>query len=301
MEKMKIDQEEHIASILNNQRSARNEGKFDLAEKIANEGEEYLNQLPEETCLVYWSRLSYEKAFMLSIKGMPEEAAKYFLLSGEYAHKNGDQTRKAIGDFRYALTLYLAGLIDSNETFEKISEVYQIQNNISEVPLGDEGLLENSKFNTLKRLCELSFGKNKNEYLGVADIILSSDFLVRSVLQPQAMYEILRWQITARKAMINENYIRAISILSGLLDFKITGIKVDDVFIEQKEMFSNGLETTEELSREYRDFGRAIMKSDIENKEKWAAKVWHQGLEIPKGRGNLIFLRDIQNDLGTLT
>ena len=271
-----------------------------LANKLMIEAESRLKTYPLSESLRYWSWFSYEKAFVLNVEGKPEEAAKWFKKSGTYAKQDNDMLRSIIGNFRYTLTLYLAGKLSSKEAYTQFLEIKK-ENDAIEIPTGGKSRHKSSSFNILKRVSELAFETSAPKFEHWAHSILDHEFMMKSAVDHDPMYELLRAQTRARLEMLKNQDEAASGILATYLDVDIPELTLDPKVKDPQGIRTFAHEKAEEIARDYRDLGRALTRSSaLANREELATSVWQRGSNIPKNRGNHRFLEEIKEDLETL-
>lgn len=256
-----------------------------------------LEKYPREEALQEWSRYHYEDAFLLNIAGHVKEAAHAFAQSGQCARENGDELRGLIGDFRNHLTLYLGDEQSAQATLAAFRDIQKGYDSLQKVPAEDAGLLKGSLLNIAKRLHELAFETLASDCTLLTQNFQDHEDMRNARTDPDASHELLFAQSNARTAILDGHMDAAEAIFAAYLDVTIPQLEADpNVRIREdiKHFTHNG---AEEISRDYRDFGRTLLASSRANGKEEAIQVWKRGLQVHSGRGNLRFLNDIESDL----
>lgn len=284
-----------LMQILRNLRDKEDVEAFE--EKSASTIEKLLGDT-SNTANMYRSKIAYEEG-MLRVAGEEDElAARCFEKSGEYALLAKDPLRWNVGQFRSTITKYFADLIDENETHASLTEIYSERPSRANVPEKDHGFFENSNLNFLKRLNEVAFDAGAVDARTRAEEYMEHPIIVQGVADGVPMYLLVKCQTEARLLMLSERFDQAVDIFSCYLDVDVTDFKTPDwVGEDLEDLRDHANNEAMEVGRDYRDLGRALVKSSHPNKLSMARDVFERGLRLPAKKGNKRFLRQMRDDL----
>lgn len=297
---MSEDDRIRLAKLFEDQKAARYNNDLDKARILLDEIQRILERHSRDRNLSNWARFAYDKGFLLNIEGRFSDAADQFRLSGAYSRQDRDTLGGWIGEFRYALTLYLGDNDSAENTFKTFVEIDRQRNQAPQDAKKNITLWRTSDLNLRKRLCELAFDVGADDLDRWSDYILQHEHMERSKQAPNPVFELIRVQTKARLAIHHGRFDEAACILASYLDVDIPDCNEFNGAWDADAIREYAHGPAEEIARDYRDLGLSLLRSSFANREGFAKKAWERGLEIHHGRGNLRFQREIREHLKAL-
>lgn len=265
------------------------------AEEILDEIEKILLQGDGAQILPIWSRLFYERAYIQRMNGEYKAAADMFLCSGNHAAKCQDMLRTSIGKYMSVLTQFYAGVLSAENCFESLLEIDKQINCIRTLPEKDAPVLLNAKFNSMKTLADLAFECQRPDFEEYVGAVLKDADHISAVAGGTAILQVFyNLQLQARLHMAQGNYIVSTKLFATYLD--CDDLEENDTFDAPphetlRELFKY---SSEEIVREYRDFGLSVHKADFLGNYELANAIWMKGLSFPDGSSNRVYKQHIE-------
>lgn len=255
-----------------------------------------------EIAHMYRSKIAYEEGMLRVALEQDDVAARCFDDSGEHALLAEDSLRWNVGLFRSTITKYFADLIDEAAAHSSLERIYDQRPARPTVPSQDQGFFENSDLNFRKRLMEGSFDAGTSDARMRAEEYMEHPTIVQGVSDGVPMYLLVKCQTEARILLLDKKYDEAVDILSSYLEVDVpdaaTPKWIGDDIEPLKDHANN---EAMEICRDYRDLGRALLKSSRSNRATLAMKTFERGMRVPAKKGNKRFLRQLTEDLAQLT
>lgn len=246
------------------------------------------------------SRYAYEYGFFLNILGEYAASISQFEQSGNFARAKNDELRGLVGDFRATLTAYNSGYVDAAHAKSSFMNVQRSYDALRDVPEQDERFLLGNKFNVAKRVHETAFELNSADFEVVTAMLKDHPLMREALTEFEPAYELMFAQLKARSAMFESRHKDAAITISTYLGVDVPGLGHDEEIRKLKRVIKFVNEGAEEISKDYRDLGRALLAMETAEYCDAAINAWKRGLEIHPGRGNLRFLGDIIKDMDAL-
>ena len=278
----------------------RSDGQFESAKEKIVEAQKFLGSVDDGTQYEFLSVSSYELAYIERSEGQYQNAAEIFLDSCRFGKLAGDHTADWASRQLRAMTLYFGDVRGASETYAVLNELNREFQNLPPAPREKTGFRKSFDFTNKKNLADLAFECGDKVALSLLKGVVDHELVVAGATKNAPTFALSELKMQTRIKMLQGQHEEAVALFCIFMDVEVPGLSKSVKRPENPSLMDFCRTWLQEMAIEYRDFGRALMKSDIDGKEAAAKAAWNAGLRWPDGAGNLRFKNQIRKELQNL-
>lgn len=271
--------------------------QYNVVEETLGKLTEILASLDDQYGDFQLSKLYYDRGAFARTRGEYDTEIKMYEKSAEYGWRAEDHIGALFAELCMYVAQYLSVQIGPSDFYENLLKLRDKMDELTEVPDDRQVFLMRSKLNVLRFMVEVLYELNAEEFLKHLQLQEDHEVFVRQAQGNDPMYGHLRLSHAARKEFVNGNTEKAIKLFSS---YKV--IDGEDfsgsVNLEKNRPITHYLvNKCDRAARDYRDFGRILLSSDLPDRKKKAVAVLQAGKALGYERGNMKYVKDIEQDL----
>ena len=282
-------------------RILRDQNRFAEAQEILDEANERAAKADPKPPVSDLSWCAYERAFLQTIQGHYDAAIEGHTYQAEVARGGGDELRALTANMHLTLNQYYSMKISGLSAIEKLrdlrTKIFQFDPGQHE----DASFVHDCHYNITAHMMEVLYDVGDAEWRPMLEKVFSMHSFNHAPGRIPG-HDSYRLSHEARAQMDEGHFEHAavtFSKILGLTEFPGYSTK-DGSPYKYDEIQEYAANTNHRPARNFRDFSRAVLGTDLSDKESWAKRILKQGLGLDSGKGNLVYLHDMEADLRQL-